>query len=88
MDAVGVSFGSGDTTMFTGVGSDVAGVLGLETGAEGVAIGCSGGGVNAVKPPVIVDDLAIASTLAPDRFLTQSSTSGSKRSRSFARACN
>jgi hypothetical protein len=88
MDAVGVSFGSGDTTMVTGVGSGVAGVLGVETGTAGAASGCSGGGVNAVKPPVIVEDLAIASTLAPARFLTQSSTSGSKRSRSFARPCN
>jgi hypothetical protein len=76
---------SGDMTILSaldsgvGVGAEVVGP-GLETGLED--------GAAVMKVLVTAEDFGAASTLVPALFLTQSSISGSKRSRSFARACS
>jgi hypothetical protein len=89
---IGVPLGSGipsdcgDTTIWIGVASGLG--LGVEVLALGVEIGLKIGAADVVKVSVTADDFGTTSTLVPALFLTQSSISGSRRSRSFARACN
>ncbi|HXM03810.1 MAG TPA: hypothetical protein VN939_14455, partial [Chthoniobacterales bacterium] len=83
---IGVPPGSGDTTILTAVGSGVG--AGVELLIPGVDAALKVGAADVVKVPVTVDDFGTTSTLVPALFLTQSSISGSRRSRSFARACN
>ena len=87
---IGVPLGSGipsdcgDTTIWIGVASGLG--LGVEVLALGVEIGLKIGTADVVKVSVTADDFGTTSTLVPALFLTQSSISGSRRSRSFARA--
>jgi hypothetical protein len=83
---IGVPPGSGDTTILTAVGSGVG--ADVELLIPGVDAALKVGAADVVKVPVTADDFGTTSTLVPALFLTQSSISGSRRSRSFARACN
>lgn len=78
-----VAFDSGDTTILSAVDSGFA--VGVDVLTFGVETGLSDGAA-VIKVLVTADDFGAASTLVPALFLTQSSISGSKRSRSFARA--
>src|ERR1700739_1678828 len=80
-----VTLGSGDTTVLTAVGSRVG--VGVEVLTPGVETGLKDGVADVIKVLVTAEDFG-SSTLVPALFLTQSSISGSKRSRSFARACS
>lgn len=82
----GVALGSGDTTILTAFAS--GGGVGVELLMLGVGAALKGGAADVVKAPVTAGDFGTASTLLPALSLTQSSISGSKRSRSFARACS
>lgn len=83
---IGVPLDSGDTTILTAVGSGVG--MAVELLIPGVETALKVGVTDVVKVPVTADDFGTTSTLVPALFLTQSSISGSRRSRSFARACN
>jgi hypothetical protein len=76
---------SGDMTILSAVDSGVG--VGVAVLAPGVETGRKDGAA-VIKVLVTAEDFGAASTLVPALFLTQSSISGSKRSRSFARACN
>jgi hypothetical protein len=76
---------SGDMTMLSAVDSGVG--VGVEVLTPGVETGLKDGAA-VIKVLVTAEDFGAASTLVPALFLTQSSISGSKRSRSFARACS
>jgi hypothetical protein len=78
-----VALGPGDTTILTAVDS---GVVGVEVLTPGVETGLKDGAADVIKVLVTAGDFGSTSTLVPALFLTQSSISGSKRSRSFARA--
>jgi len=82
----GVALDSGDTTILAAVGSGVG--VGVELLTPGVEKALKGGPADVLKVPVTAGDFGTASTLLPALLLTQSSISGSKRSRSFARACS
>jgi hypothetical protein len=81
-----VDLGSGATTILTGADSAVG--AGVEVLAPGVETALKGGAADVIKVLVTAEDFGSTSTLVPAFFLTQSSISGSKRSRSFARACS
>jgi hypothetical protein len=76
---------SGDMTMLSAVDSGVG--VGVAVLTPGVETGRTDGAA-VIKVLVTAEDFGAASTLVPALFLTQSSISGSKRSRSFARACS
>ncbi|HEX6566685.1 MAG TPA: hypothetical protein VF020_20505, partial [Chthoniobacterales bacterium] len=76
---------SGDMTILSAVDSGVGVVVALL--APGVETGRKDGAA-VIKVLVTAEHFGTASTLVPALFLTQSSISGSKRSRSFARACS
>lgn len=76
---------SGDMTILSAVDSGVG--VGVAVLAPGVETGRKDGAA-VIKVLVTAEDFGAASTLLPALFLTQSSISGSKRSRSFARACS
>ena len=75
---------SGDMTILSAVDSGVG--VGVAVLAPGVETGRKDGAA-VIKVLVTAEDFGAASTLVPALFFTQSSISGSKRSRSFARAC-
>src|ERR1700733_11940381 len=83
---IGVPLGSGDTTILTAVGSGVG--AGVEFLIPGVDKALNDGAADVVKVSVTADDFGTTAILLPALFLTQSSISGSRRSRGFARAGN
>src|ERR1700739_3806104 len=76
---------SGEMTIFGAPDSGVG--VGVEASTPGVEPGLKDGAA-VIKVLVTAEDFGPASPLVPALFLTQSSISGSKRSRSFARACS
>ena len=81
-----VAFGSGDTSILTAVDSGVG--AGVEVLTPGVETALKGGAADVIKVLVTAEDFGDTSTLVPALFLTQSSISGSKRSRRLVRACS
>jgi hypothetical protein len=80
-----VALDSGDMTILSAADSGVG--VGVELLTPGVETGLKDGAA-VIKVLVTAEDFGAVSTLVPALFLTQSSISGSKRSRSFARACS
>ena len=77
-----VALVSDDTTILTAFDSGVG--VGVEVLTPGVETGLKDGAADVIKVLVTAVDFGSTSTLVPALFLTQSSISGSKRSRSFA----
>jgi hypothetical protein len=80
--------GALDSGEMTILSADVSGGgVGFEVLTAGVETGLKDGAA-VIKVLVTAEDLGDASTLVAALFFTQSSISGSKRSRSFTRACS